>query len=82
MLEKKLGLKLDKKRKERNNRQAEQEGLGVGFLSFLDRIDSKVRMDQHSYRKPERPYAFLLDENEVALSEGQLEINGNRAEGS
>jgi hypothetical protein len=35
-LERKLGLKSDKKRKERNDKQVEMEGFGKGFMSFLN----------------------------------------------
>ena len=42
-LEKKLGVKSDPKKKDRLQKSIESEGLGKGFLSFLDDIGSKVK---------------------------------------
>ena len=42
-LESKLGVKGDKKKKDKLQKQIEGEGLGVGFLSFLDGIAGKVK---------------------------------------
>lgn len=41
-LEKKLGVK-DAKKKDKLQKSIESEGLGKGFLSFLDEIGSKVK---------------------------------------
>ena len=49
MLEKKLGLNKDVKRKARHDRQTEMEGLGLGFLSFLDGIEKKARLKMEDY---------------------------------
>lgn len=48
------------------------EGFGVGFMSFLDSVDKKAKMDLKKYKAPviEEEYDFLKDEMEVALSEG------------
>ena len=43
MLEKKLGIKGDKKKKNKIMQQIEMEGLGIGFMDFLDEIDTKVK---------------------------------------
>lgn len=48
----------------------------MGFMGFLDRMDSKVKADVKKYRKPAN-YAFLMDENEVAMSEGDLDLIGD-----
>jgi hypothetical protein len=44
MLEKKLGIKDEKKRK-KVNQAIGQEGYGNGFLDFLDSIGTKVKQD-------------------------------------
>ena len=41
-LEKKLGLAGDVKRKKKYMKKIENEGLGVGFLDFLDDIEVKA----------------------------------------
>lgn len=51
-LERKLGLKTDKKRRDRSNKQIELEGLGIGFMSFLDKMESKVKMNVKEYKAP------------------------------
>jgi hypothetical protein len=52
MLEKKLGLNKDVKRKARNDKQTDLEGYGLGFMSFLDTIETKVKMAVKSYEMP------------------------------
>lgn len=73
MLEKRLGFKSDKKRRDRNNKQTEMEGFGMGFMDYLDNLNRKVKMDVSKYSQPEE-YDFLKDENEVAMSEGELGV--------
>ena len=52
MLEKKLGLNKDVKRKARNDKQTDLEGYGLGFMSFLDTIETKAKMAVRSYEMP------------------------------
>ena len=66
-LERKLGVKGDKRKKDKIQKQIEQEGLGVGFMSFLDEIDSLVKDTSKKYKK--KDYAFLDDAQEVAIAE-------------
>ena len=70
MLEKKLGIKNDAKRKKRLYKEAEVEGLGKGFMDFLDNVTSKVKMDNKKY-KPEE-YEFSEGEG---MEEEQLQMN-------
>ena len=42
MLEKKLGVNKDEKRKKRLNREIEAQGFGTGFMDFLDKIEGKI----------------------------------------
>lgn len=58
-LERKLGLASDAKRKKRNDEQTEKEGMGVGFLSFLDKLDKIAKIDVRQYEKPKEDYKFL-----------------------
>ena len=60
-LEKKLG------GGKRVNKGIEMEGMGIGFLDFLDGIDSKVKGTKSGYKKSK--YDFLDDSKEVALAE-------------
>lgn len=73
MLEKKLGLNKDVKRKARHDRQTEMEGLGLGFLSFLDDIDKKARLKMEDYKPPSEEYKFNDPAFEVALGESDFE---------
>ena len=68
MLERKLGIKNDEKRKQRINQQIEQIGFGTGFMSFIDSIGTKVRSGGKSYRPQE--YQFSDGEGP---EEGDLE---------
>ena len=43
-LERKMGLKTDVKRKKRFNDSIDREGLGLGFMSFLDDIETKAKL--------------------------------------
>lgn len=47
------------------------EGLGVGFLSFLDSIEKTVKAPLNQFKK--KNYDFNDDEKEVALGESDLE---------
>jgi hypothetical protein len=42
MLEKKLGFSKDEKLKKKERKKIEMEGMGVGFLDFLDEITETV----------------------------------------
>ena len=41
-LERKMGLRTDAKRRKRMNDTIDREGLGLGFMSFLDDIECKA----------------------------------------
>ena len=60
-------------------KKVENEGLGLGFLDFLDDIEVKAKKDKSEYRKPQQDYKFNMDEFEVALGESDL---NNGADGS
>lgn len=70
-LEGKLGVRNDKKKKEKINKQGEREGLGIGFLSFLDGISGKVKDSAYKAKlaRGEKPgeYDFNDDAKEVLL---------------
>ena len=68
MLERKLGIKNDEKRKQRVNQQIESIGFGKGFMSFIDSIGTKVKSNSKSYRPQE--YEFSDGEGP---EEGDLE---------
>lgn len=42
MLEKKLGIKNNDKKKKKIFKSIEEEGFGTGFLDFLDDIENKI----------------------------------------
>jgi hypothetical protein len=42
MLEKKLGVKNNEKRKKKLNKIIDVEGFGDGFMDFLDGIENKI----------------------------------------
>ena len=66
MLEKKLGFSKDEKLKKKERKKIEMEGMGVGFLDFLDEITETV----HSKKQfKQKDYDFLDEEKEVALDE-------------
>jgi hypothetical protein len=44
MLERKLGIKKDGKKRRKLNQAVEQEGFGSGFMEFIDGIEKKVRL--------------------------------------
>ena len=71
-LERKLGIRTDAKRRERNNTQTDREGFGIGFMSFLDQIETKTKLNAREYQKPKGEYDFNNDEFEVAMEEGDL----------
>ena len=49
------------------------EGLGVGFMSFLDEIDTLVKdADKLTKKYKKKEYAFNDDAKEVALDEEQM----------
>lgn len=72
MLERKLGLYKDPKRKARNDRQTDMEGFGLGFMSFLDTVEDKVKMSKDQYKVPKDDYKFNNPEFEVAPGESDL----------
>jgi hypothetical protein len=44
MLERKLGIKKDSKKRRKLNQAVEQEGFGSGFMDFIDGIEKKVKL--------------------------------------
>ena len=68
-----MGLKTDVKRKKRFNDSIDREGLGRGFMSFLDDIETKAKLQVKDYNKPDEDYKFNNPEFELAPSEGELE---------
>ena len=69
-LEKKLGVGGDKKKKDKLMKQIEGEGLGVGFLSFLDGIAGKVKDSSYAealHKHGGQEYDFNDDAQEVLL---------------
>lgn len=72
MLEKKLGLKNNEKMKKKVTKKIEMEGMGVGFLDFLDEITETVK-DNKKFKQKE--YDFLDETKEVALDEAAFSSN-------
>ena len=80
MLEKRLGVKKDSKKRRKLNQAVEQEGYGTGFMDFIDGIEKKVRE-----MKPEEylPKDYEFSDGEGA-EEGDLlmeEQSGSDQEG-
>ncbi|CDW86880.1 nucleolar mif4g domain-containing protein 1 [Stylonychia lemnae] len=50
MLEKKLGIKNDPKKRKKVNQAIEVEGYGTGFMDFLDGIENKIKSKKEVYR--------------------------------
>ena len=73
MLERKLGIRTDEKRKKRYFNRIEQEGLGLGIFDFLDDIEKKAKLNRDEYVKPEAEYKFNDPRFETALGEDELE---------
>lgn len=63
MLEKKLGIKNNDKKKKKINTLIDKEGFGDGFMNFIDGIEEKVKVDK-SYYKPQE-YVFSDGEGPV-----------------
>jgi len=64
-------MKGDQKMKSRIHKSIENEGMGVGFLDFLDTISSKVKQtDINDYKQTE--YDFNDDAKEVLLDEADI----------
>ena len=72
MLERRLGITNDPKRKARNDKQTDLQGFGLGFMSFLDGIDKKVKMSADKYVVPDKEYKFNDPDYEVAPGESDL----------
>ena len=68
-----MGLRTDLKRKKRMNDSIDREGLGLGFMSFLDDIEKKARLNVEEYEMPEDDYKFNKKEFEVAAGESDLD---------
>ena len=68
-LEKQLGLKGNQKAKRKLNKQLDSEGMGLGFLDFLDEIDINLKQGKKFTKKD---YDFLDDDKEVLLDENDL----------
>ena len=71
-LEARLGLSKDQKKRSKYMKKVENEGLGLGFLDFLDDIEVKAKKDKSEYQKPKGDYKFNMNEFEVALGESDL----------
>jgi hypothetical protein len=65
MLERKLGIKKDTKKRTKLNQAVEQEGFGSGFMDFIDGIEKKVKL------MPEEEY--LPQDYEFSDGEGPEE---------
>lgn len=65
MLERKLGIKKDTKKRRKLNQAVEQEGFGTGFMDFIDGIEKKVKL------MPEEEY--LPQDYEFSDGEGPEE---------
>lgn len=50
MLEKKLGIKNDAKKRKKINKAIGLEGFGDGFMDFLDDIENKLQKDTNQYK--------------------------------
>ena len=68
-----MGLRTDAKRKKRMNDSIDKEGLGLGFMSFLDDIENIAKVNVKEYKAPKDDYMFNKDEFEVAIGESDLE---------
>ena len=79
MLERKLGIRTDAKRKKRYLQRIEEEGLGLGIFDFLDDIERKAKIDVTKYSKPEKEYKFNDPKYEVALGESDIEEEAAKA---
>ena len=55
------------------NDALDKEGMGLGFMSFLDDIDGKARLDINEYTAPKDEYKFNQKEFETALGESDIE---------
>ena len=77
MLERKLGIRTDPKRKNRYFQRIEQEGLGLGIFDFLDDIEKKAKIDKAEYQRPNEEYKFNDPKFEVALGASDIEDGGN-----
>lgn len=64
-LEAKLGVANDSKAKRKLKKQAEMEGMGVGFMDFLEEINSVVKGKKSDWKK--RDHDFNDDSKEVLL---------------
>ena len=51
------------------------EGFGLGFSSFLDQIEKKVKLPVTKYAPPKDDYDFNKEEHEVAIGEDELQAN-------
>ena len=67
-----MKIKGDDKGKRKFNKSIESEGMGVGFLDFLDGIESKVKNGLKTYQKPSGEYDFLDSDQEVAIDEKDI----------
>ena len=65
-LEAKLGVANDSKGRRKLKKQAEMEGMGVGFMDFVDEISGIVKGNTSKYEK--RDYDFNDESKEVLLN--------------
>ena len=74
-LERKLGVRGDQKKVKKLQSQLENEGLGLGFLDFLDAIPAKVK--NKAVSKDEygafKDYGFNDDANDLKLLQANFE---------
>jgi hypothetical protein len=75
-----MGFKNDLKKKNKEQRQIESQGMGLGFLDFLDGLDTKVK-DKKKYSKGEyqkmfKDYDFNDDAKEVMLDMADIMPKG------
>ena len=73
MLERKLGIRTDDKRKKRFQNRIEQEGLGLGIFDFLEGIEKNAKLDRSHYLKPEAEFKFNDPRFETAIGDSDLE---------
>ena len=73
MLERKLGIKKDTKKRRKLNQAVEQEGFGSGFMDFIDGIEKKVKLMPEDEYQP-KDYEFSdgegAEEGDLFMEEG------------
>ena len=67
-----LKVKGDTKKKQKIHNSIDREGLGIGFMDFLDNIQSVVRNNKGAKEYKKTDYDFNDDAKEVLLEESDL----------